>query len=88
MPDLVACLETLGANEAIPVFGLAVDDTDRVNHAVTIERVVAAYGFMNLVLGIANVNTINIFRNLADDFHKREKRIARAATARLLACGN
>ena len=69
MPCLALCTEAFGSDEAIPVFGFAIDDTDRMDHAVAVERVVSADGLMHLVLGIANVNAIDIFRNLADDVH-------------------
>ena len=39
------------------------------DHAVSVERMIAANWFVNLILGIANIYTVNVVRNFADDLH-------------------
>ena len=68
-PQAFSCLhfgaEPFGLHKAVAVGNFAVFETDHVHHAIAVKRVVAPDGLVHRVLRVAQINTVNIFRNFA-----------------------
>ena len=64
-------VEALGANKTIAVFRLAIAKDHRVQHAVAIEGVIQADGFVHLIFGIAQIDAVDVRGNLPDHFQIR-----------------
>ena len=58
--------EAIGAHEPVAVEGLAVAEADNVHHAVAVERVVDLSGGMDRVLGVPQIDTVQVGRQLTD----------------------
>ncbi|MNL03576.1 hypothetical protein D3C87_1241170 [compost metagenome] len=61
--------EALGADKAVAIGGLAVREADSVDHAVAVERVIAAERLLDRVFGVAHIDAVDVGRNLADHDH-------------------
>ena len=58
--------EAVGADESVAVEGLSVSESDGMHHRVTVERVIDLQRRMDRVLGVAQVDAVEVVRNLAD----------------------
>jgi hypothetical protein len=59
--------EAVGADEAVAIRSLPVLERDRVQHAVTVERVIEARRRQQRILRVAQVDPVQVPRNLALD---------------------
>ena len=59
--------QAVGADEPVPVGHLPVPERDLVDHAVAVERVVPGDGGVQRVLGVAQVNAVQVGGQLAGD---------------------
>src|SRR3989344_4874769 len=64
---LLLRLEAARADETVAIMRLAAAEIDLVDHAVAVERVIFAQRLVNLVLGIAQINAVEILRDRALD---------------------
>jgi hypothetical protein len=58
-------LEAARADEAVAVAGLAVPELDLVDHAVAVERMVAAQRLVHRVFGVAQIDAVQVGRDRA-----------------------
>ena len=64
---LLLGLETAGAHEAVTIAGPATLEVDLADHPIAVERVVAAQRLMHLVLGVAQIDAVDVGRDRALD---------------------
>ena len=60
LPRLLFGDEAARAHKAVPIVGLAVSEADLVQHAVGVERMVLSERLVDLVLGVAKVDAVDI----------------------------
>ena len=60
---LLLRLETAAAHEAVAIVGLAVAEADLMQHPVAVEGMVTAQGRVNLVLGVADIDAVDVRRD-------------------------
>ena len=66
-PASFSASKPCGAHEAVAVLGVAVAEADHVQHAVAVERVVPADRVVHRVLGVAEVDAVEVVGDLAHD---------------------
>ena len=64
---LLLGLESIGPHEPVAVEGFSVPEADDVQHAVTVERVVGLQRRMQRILGVAEIETVQVGGDLAVD---------------------
>ena len=67
LAGLVLGQEAVGADKAVAVEGFSVAESDDVQHAVAVERVVGLHRRVQRVLGVAQVDTVEIAGDFALD---------------------
>ena len=67
MAGLILGSEPSGANKAVGIAGAPIGEVDRVQHAITVERVIAPDGLVHGVLGVAQVDARKIKWDRAGD---------------------
>src|SRR3989344_5386304 len=84
-------LEAARADEAVAIVGAAVLEADHVHHAVAVERMMAAQRLLHGILGVADIDTVDVARDGALDHvqvrgvHLLMQRRTRAVEVRMVA---
>ena len=67
---LILCEESFRADKPVAVERLSVPESDDMNHPVAVERVIKLQRRVQRILGVAQINTVDVAGNLTCDRHK------------------